>query len=84
MFDNIMKLKEKALDTDILSNDQVILSIEKLTELGDFSILPRLLEQEAALVWEGPIGDGMEGIAHQFNRYRNAVKKMAEAEAGGI
>lgn len=78
LFGSREKLKAKALETDILSNDDVILAVEKLVELGDCSILAELQAVEAGLTWEGPIGDGMESIAFQFTRYRNAVAKMAE------
>jgi hypothetical protein len=75
------KLRAEALGTDILSNDNVILAIEQLVALGDTSSLADLQTVEAGLTWEGPIGDGMESIAFQFQRYRNAVKAMADLAA---
>jgi hypothetical protein len=72
-------LHERALDTSSLfaDSDTSIQAIDELTRLGDFSILPELEAKRDSLLWEGPIGDGIEHIAYMFQAYREAVERMA-------
>jgi hypothetical protein len=78
-FSNLDALKALALDSGGIPSEACSDAIEDLTRRGDFSILPELQAKEAAMTWDGPIGDGMEGIAYQFGRHTKAVQMMTEA-----
>lgn len=73
-------LRAKALnasDTNMIFYE-CIPAIDELTQLGDFSLLPQLLERRDALRWDGPIADGMEHMAYLFEAYHAAVQRMVE------